>query len=289
MSRLFITLQYLLPQHAISRLTGWLASCRLPWIKNPLIAAFKRRYQVDLSEARIDDYREFDSFNAFFTRELDDSARPLDGGPASLVSPADGTVSDSGMLNDELVLQAKGIDYRATELLGGDPAAAEPFKDGSFVTIYLAPRDYHRVHMPLAGTLLETVYVPGRLFSVNAATTARVPGLFTRNERLVCRFDTPAGPMALILVGAMIVAGIETVWAGQACPNNHGLLHTDYREHSPPLQLARGSEMGRFMLGSTVILLFGPGAVAFDPDLAPGSGVRMGAAIGRIKANSGAI
>jgi len=288
MGRLFVILQTLLPHHGLSRLVAVLANCRWAPLKNLVTLLFIRRFRVDLSEARIQDYREFKSFNDFFTRELLEDARPISGDEQTLVSPADGAVSQLGAIRDQMILQAKGIDYEVADLLGGELKDAEPFRDGSFITIYLSPRDYHRVHMPVAGTLRKTVYVPGRLFSVNQNTTERLPGLFTRNERLVCFFDTPAGPMALVMVGAMIVAGIEAVWSGEVCPNSHGRLETDYSGHTPPVTLARGDEMGRFKLGSTVILLFGPEAVTLEDSIQPNTGIRLGATIARQASSRGA-
>jgi len=282
MARLFVFLQYCLPHHGLSRLVALLADCRLSFLKNSLIRLFVKRYRVDLSEAKIQDYREYPTFNDFFTRELKNQARNIDERADTLVSPADGAISELGPIHNDRLLQAKGIHYSVTRLLGGDVDDARAYLDGNFVTIYLSPRDYHRVHMPLAGRLVKTVYVPGRLFSVNDQTAARVPDLFARNERLVCHFDGPAGPMAMVMVGAMIVAGIETVWAGQACPNQHGLRQTDYGKHSPPVQFAKGAEMGRFLLGSTVILLFGPGAVTLDRELVAGNPVCLGEVIGTL-------
>lgn len=280
---LFILSQYLLPQHLLSRLVGRLAESRWPAFKNRFIHWFIGRYQVDLSEAAIQEPTAFACFNDFFTRALQEDARPLAADPCGVLSPADGVISQLGEIDCGRILQAKGHDYGITELLGGDAARAEPFHSGSFITVYLSPRDYHRVHMPLAGQLQESIYVPGSLFSVNALTSARVSGLFARNERLVCLFNTQQGPLALILVGAMIVAGIDTVWGGQVCPNRHGLQHTDFSRHSPSVQLARGEEMGRFKLGSTVIALFGPGMVNWAQTLQAGTPVRMGEALGQLR------
>ena len=229
-----------------------------------------------MHEAKISDINQYKNFNDFFTRQLKDDARPVNQERDLIVSPADGAISESGPIQKDRLLQAKGQTFSAVDLLGGKVEHAEIFQDGCFITIYLSPRDYHRVHMPVAGTLQKTVYVPGKLFSVNQATANSVPNLFSRNERLVCFFDTDLGPMALVLIGAMIVAGIETVWSGKSCPNKHGLLETDYVEHSPPIQLSKGSEMGRFQLGSTVILLFGPGAVVLNDELQSGYDVKLG-------------
>lgn len=279
--RLFVAVQYLLPHHLLSRTVGWLARSPIPWIRTTFINAFIRRFKVDLSEAEIEDPNHFATFNAFFTRALKAGARPVVEGTDRLASPADGTVSQLGKLLGSDLLQAKGRYYSLLELLGGDKALAAEFANGHFATIYLSPRDYHRVHMPCDGTLRETRYVPGRLFSVNTATTAAVPRLFARNERLICLFDTATGPMIVILVGAMIVAGIETVFAGQVTPQSTAITHTDYRNRQA-IKLHKGSELGRFLLGSTVILLFPEGRASFAAALGAGSPVRMGEDIGAV-------
>jgi len=284
MGNLFVFLQYLVPQHRLSRLAGWLASRRSAFVRLPFIFLFARIFRVDLSEARIQDYRQFKHFNDFFTRQLRDGCRPLAGDDNTVVSPVDGTVSQVGSICAGRLLQAKGIDYSVTALLGGDEQDARTYQAGHFVTLYLSPRDYHRVHMPIAGKLLKTVYVPGELFSVNRRTTSLVPGLFTRNERLVCFFTTPAGPMAMVLVGAMIVAGIETVWAGLACPGDRSPQRRDYNKLTSQVKLKRGAEMGRFRLGSTVILLFGPEAISFSDTLQAEAPVRLGEAIATLDA-----
>jgi len=273
-SRLFILLQYLLPHHALSRLTGKFAEGR--FAKNLLISLFIRRYQVDLSDAENEDAEAFESFNAFFTRALKPNARPIADLPGAIVCPADGAISELGTIEEDRILQAKGRDYTVGQLLS-DPELADSFIGGSFATVYLSPRDYHRVHMPAAGKLLRTIYVPGKLFSVNRTTANSVPDLFARNERLVCLFETANGLMALVLVGAMIVAGIETVWSGQICPGpNKARKLTDFSQHSPSIELAKGAEMGRFKLGSTAIVLFEPNAVVLDSALQADSPVRMG-------------
>lgn len=281
-SKLFSWLQYLIPQHFLSRLTGRLADCRIGWIKNQLIKAFIKRFNVDMSEALQEDPTAFSSFNDFFTRELKPDAREILADPTQLVSPADGAISELGELQHGQLMQAKGINYSLTRLLGGDLEKAQPFMGGSFATIYLSPRDYHRVHMPLQGRLLETIYVPGKLFSVNQATADNVPGLFARNERLVCFFETPVGPMALILVGAMIVAGIETVWDGQVAPLARKVTLRNFSDPQP-IVLEKGQEMGRFKLGSTAILVFGPDAVEWREDLQNGTPVRLGEALATFK------
>ncbi|TFH85881.1 phosphatidylserine decarboxylase [Billgrantia azerbaijanica] len=277
LSRLFSLIQYPLPHHLLSRLVGWLADCRLPWLKNALIRAFIRQFRVDMSQALEPDPTAYPTFNAFFTRALTADARPLGDG---VLSPADGTLSQFGPIEAGLLLQAKGHRYAMADLLGGDTEAARRYLGGSFATVYLSPRDYHRVHMPLAGTLREMVYVPGRLFSVNAATTHHVPNLFARNERLVCHFDTEHGPMVMVLVGAMIVAAIETVWAGQITPlPRSGVQRVRF---DTPVHLEKGAEMGRFKLGSTVVAGFAE-AVDFA-DLTPGGMVSMGQSLGALPA-----
>lgn len=284
MSRLFIFLQYLLPHHLLSRITGRIARGR--FLKNTLISLFIKRYNVDLSQAVSSDIEEFENFNAFFTRALKPGARPLAAESSAVVCPADGSISEIGAIDKDRILQAKGRYYTVGDLLA-DEEYADRFTGGSFATVYLSPRDYHRVHMPIEGRLLKTLYVPGKLFSVNRVTADSVPKLFARNERLVCLFDTPAGAMALVLVGAMIVAGIETVWAGEVCPNRESSIkQTDFASHTPPVQLATGAEMGRFKLGSTAIVLFEPGAVDLETNLVANSPVQMGQLLGRYKTPS---
>ena len=259
--KLFVLLQHCLPQHLLSRLTGYLASSEIPWLKNALIKYFIDYFNVDMSEAAEPDYKNYASFNQFFTRPLVANARPTDQTEKGIVSPADGAISEIGPIEQDKILQAKGQNYSLTKLLGGDASLCQTFADGDFATIYLSPKDYHRVHMPLDGQLIKTIYIPGKLFSVNQTTANNVPNLFARNERLVCIFDTPAGPMAMILVGAMIVAGIETVWAGQVTPQTKHITSVDY---SQPIALSKGDEMGRFKLGSTVILLFANNRIGWD-------------------------
>ena len=279
MESIFIFIQHIVPQQLLSRCTGWLARLRRPvWLKNRAIGAFVRHFRVDMSEAEEPDVRAYPCFNAFFTRALKEGARPI--APADVVCPADGTVSQLGTISEGLIFQAKGRYYSTEALLGGDAARAARFVRGMFATIYLSPRDYHRVHMPLDGTLTATTYVPGRLFSVNPTTADNVDRLFARNERLVCHFDTPAGPMAMILVGAIIVAGIETVWSGQEAPPPRRIAHRDYLATPVNVELDRGEEMGRFKLGSTVILLFPQGSVRWDPQYAPLVSTRLGEKLG---------
>lgn len=283
MSRLFIFFQYLLPQHLLSRLIGKFAESRR--LRRPLIRAFIKRYKVDMSQADVQDIDEFENFNAFFTRELREGARPISEVAGAIVSPADGAVSQLGNIADGLLLQAKGRYYSCESLLANDTAMAALFNEGKFATIYLSPRDYHRVHMPFAGVLQKTVYVPGKLFSVNQTTAESVPDLFARNERLICLFQTELGPMAIVLVGAMIVAGIDTVWAGRICPaaGNNGIRSLDYGAQTPAVELARGAELGRFRLGSTAIVLFGHGVMEFESSLEATSPVAMGQLLGQVK------
>lgn len=280
---LFILLQHLLPQHLLSRLVGRLAECRTPWVKNLFINWFRKRYQVDMSQALQPDPEAYEHFNAFFTRALKPDARPLDNTPGAILSPADGAISQLGPIEQGRIFQAKGHSYSLNTLLGGDAARAQPFINGQFATIYLSPRDYHRVHMPIAGTLRESIYIPGDLYSVNQVTAAGVDNLFARNERLVAIFDTELGPMAMVLVGAMIVAGIETVWNGQVAPLPRQPLVLDAAPGQKQVQLAAGEEMGRFKLGSTVILLFGPEVMGWAEQLAAGDAVVMGRSIGQAR------
>ncbi|MCU1718304.1 archaetidylserine decarboxylase [Pseudomonas sp. 5P_3.1_Bac2] len=279
--RLFILSQYLLPHHLLSRLIGLLAECRIVWLKDLLIKKFAQQYQVDMSQAQVEDLSAYAHFNDFFTRALKEGARPLDSSPGAVLSPADGAISQLGKIEQGRVFQAKGHSYSVIELLGGDSERAAPFMGGDFATVYLSPKDYHRVHMPLAGTLREMVYVPGRLFSVNQTTAENVPELFARNERVVCLFDTERGPMAVVLVGAMIVASIETVWAGMVTPPKRQLKTFKYDEAArAPIHLEKGAELGRFKLGSTAIVLFAPEQVQWATELAANSPVQMGQLLG---------
>jgi phosphatidylserine decarboxylase len=275
MSRLFIVAQRLVPQHALSRAIGRLAELRRPrWLKNWVVRRFVAHYGVDLDEAERSFPEAFPDFNAFFTRALRPGARALC--PSGIACPADGAVSQCGEISEDRIFQAKGRDYTVASLLAADDERAAAFRGGDFITIYLSPRDYHRVHMPLDGQLTATRYVPGELFSVNGSTAAGVENLFARNERLVCFFDTPRGPMAMVLVGAMIVAGIETVWDGVVAPQRRVVRERNFQSAPAPVLLDRGAEMGRFFLGSTVILLFPPGVAAWNDDLVAGAAVRLG-------------
>jgi len=279
--KLFLCFQHLAPQHLLSRTVGALAHTRIGFLKKPFISWFAKRYAVNMDEAQCSELTEFQSFNEFFTRALKTGARPIATGEDAIVSPADGVVSQCGEISNGALLQAKGKEFSLVNLLGGDAKAAEEFQEGSFCTVYLSPKDYHRVHMPLAGKLTRMVHVPGKLFSVNQVTSENVDGLFARNERVVCFFETDAGPMALVLVGAMIVASVDTVWAGQVCPGRVKRVDIDYRNHAPAIQIGKGEEMGRFKVGSTVVAVFGPGVAQFEKTLNAGSPVKMGEMIAR--------
>ena len=253
---------------------GRLARARGPrWLRRRVIRAFIARYRVDLAESEPSCPEAYESFNAFFTRALKAGARPLCA--AGVACPADGVISECGALDGDRLLQAKGRHYTLAALLAGDRRRVEAFRDGCFVTVYLSPRDYHRVHMPLHGQLQSSAYVPGDLFSVNGATAAAVHDLFARNERHISYFETPRGPMAMVLVGAMIVAGIETVWAGQVAPAR-AAARRQRAATAAPVRLERGAEMGRFFLGSTVIVLLPRGAAVWNEHCIAGAPVRMG-------------
>jgi phosphatidylserine decarboxylase len=271
----------ILPQHLLASGMYHLARSNRPWLKNGLISLFSRRYRVDMAEAEQSDLRAYPSFNAFFTRALRPDARPIADG--RVVAPADGRLSQVGLIRGDVLLQAKGREFDLVALLGGDRQKAQAFENGLFATVYLSPRDYHRVHMPLAGTLESMVFVPGELFSVSEVTTQLVPGLFARNERVLCHFSTASGPMTVILVGAIFVGSMQTVWHGEVRgPRGQPtkwVYHGEQRQH-----FASGAEIGRFNMGSTVIVLLPQGSADWDPTLGPGSPLRMGQAIGRLAA-----
>ncbi|UOF12859.1 archaetidylserine decarboxylase [Lysobacter capsici] len=277
---LVTTLTYVLPHRLMSSLARALAYSERPGVSRWLIDTVTRKFGVDLGEAANSDPRSYPTFNAFFTRALKPGARVPDPDPRVLLMPADGRISQCGPIRDGEIFQAKGQSFTATELLGGDEAAAAPFRDGVFATVYLSPKDYHRVHMPWAGTLRETVHVPGRLFSVGPDAVRNVPRLFARNERLVCHFDTEFGPMAMVMVGALLVSGVETVWSGVEIPRYGDIVTTkDYRGEAVTLE--RFAEMARFNYGSTVIVLLPPGVAALDPGLGAETAVRLGQALAR--------
>jgi phosphatidylserine decarboxylase len=279
--RVRAAVQWPLPQHALSRLVLRVTHSRRRWLKSLLIRRIVAAYDVDLSEAAEPSPAAYASFNELFTRPLAPGARPLPDDPTAVACPVDGVVSQAGTIEDGRVFQAKGREFSVDELLGGAPDRALPFRDGSFATLYLSPRDYHRIHMPVDGRLVETVHVPGRLFSVDERTTRAVPRLFARNERVAAIFDSAAGPLAVVMVGALFVSGIETVWQGLITPPSSRWVRA-WRHGGDGPSFARGDEIGRFNMGSTVILLFGPGRVAWSPELVPEAMVRMGRAIGNI-------
>lgn len=280
--RLKVLVQYIIPQHFLTSLMFQATRCQWrPW-KNLLIRYVIDKYKVDMNIARQQDYRSFASFNEFFTRELKADARPIDVSIDSIVSPVDGTISQLGKIDHSDIFQAKGHSFNLRDLLAGEQALAETFTNGNFATLYLSPRDYHRIHMPVDGQLQKMIYVPGKLFSVNALTTRCVSRLFSRNERLISIFNTGCGNIAVILVGAIFVGSMETVWAGQITPTQQRKIRIwNYQQER--ITLARGQELGRFNMGSTVILLSEPGKIEWLQGLQAESPVIMGQAIGKIK------
>jgi phosphatidylserine decarboxylase len=274
---LFVALQRILPKHSLSRAIARVAESKRPWLKNKLITGAIKAFNINMAEAVTENLDDYENFNAFFTRQLKAGVRPIDSGGSSIVSPADGAISQAGPINKNRILQAKGIDYSVSRLMGNS-VQAQAYDNGSFATIYLSPKDYHRVHMPIAGNLLSSRYIPGELFSVNDQTAQALPGLFARNERLVCEFECAEfGRFSLIFVGAMLVAGIETVWSGFEKPGPGAVRETDYSEES--IDFAKGDEIGRFKFGSTVILLFPQQAIAWSKKITPYAAVKMGQAI----------
>ena len=276
--RLAVLPQYLLPKQALTTLAGKFASARLGGLTTSVIRWFVGRYQVNMAEAANPDIASYASFNDFFTRALKDGARPL--AEASLICPVDGAISQFGPIAQDQVFQAKGHSYSTTALVGGDAALGARFENGHFATLYLSPRDYHRIHMPCAGELTRMIHVPGELFSVNPTTARGVPGLFARNERVVCVFESDQGPFVLVLVGATIVGSMATVWHGQVNPPRPGTLRQwDYA--AGQVSLKKGEEMGRFLLGSTVVMLFPQGPLQFNPAWAPARPIQLGEAMAR--------
>ena len=271
--RLAVLPQYLLPKQALTRFAGRVASWRGGVWTTRLIAWFVQRYRVNMAEAADPDIRNYGTFNEFFTRALKVDARPQ--ARCDLICPVDGAISQFGAIERDQIFQAKGHHYSTTALVGGDATLAARFQDGSFATLYLSPRDYHRIHMPCAGRLMRMVYVPGALFSVNPTTARGVPGLFARNERVVCVFESEQGPFVLVLVGATIVGSMATTWHGVVNPPRSRDVREWTYAHTP-VQLAQGDEMGRFLLGSTVVMLFPKGRAVFNPGWAAGAPVRLG-------------
>ncbi len=280
--RLFVGMQHLLPQHLLSQGMHALAHARWEPLKNLVIRTFLQFYAVNLAEAERSDPTSYETFNAFFTRALKHGARTIDSATDALVSPVDAVVSQAGRIERDMLLQAKGIHYSVHALLGGDEADALPFEGGHFATLYLAPFDYHRIHMPLAGTLTSATFVPGDLFSVNAVTAAGVPGLFARNERIVCLFDTAVGPMAVVLVGALFVGSMSLSWLGEVTAEGSRSPRQLPLGNGLPA-LDKAAELGRFNMGSTVIVMLPPGAVEWSSTLTPRSAVRLGERIGTLR------
>lgn len=273
--KLFIKLQYMVPQHALSRLVGRVANCNNRLIKNTFIKWFIKRYHVDMTLAAEENPTAYACFNDFFTRALKPHIRPICGEPNAIICPADGAISQLGKIIDGRIFQAKGQDYSTQELLGGDAELAAVFADGDFATVYLSPKDYHRVHMPYGGKLVRMISIPGDLFSVNTVTANNVPRLFSRNERVAAIFETDIGPMAIVLVGAMIVAGIETVWDGQLAPMGSREIENSLYPYQNII-LEKGAEMGRFKLGSTAIILFTKNKIHWEPQFISGAITRVG-------------
>ena len=280
-----VAVLYLLPHHLLSRMVQWSARCRRVPFRKSITRWFIRHYNVNMSEALELDPNAYPDFNSFFTRALRPNARPVVQDAGQICLPADGAISQLGNIQGTQIFQAKGHSYSLIELLGGSEERAQPFVGGRFATTYLSPGDYHRVHMPLSGHLMEMTYIPGRLFSVAPGYTESVSRLFARNERVACVFQTEAGPMAVILVGAIFVGSIETVWAGEITPpRGKGIKVTSYTASDKVIQLERGEELGRFnMGGSTIIVLFGPGCVKWQPGLVPEMRVKFGQALGGVE------
>jgi phosphatidylserine decarboxylase len=271
--------QYLFPKQALTSFAGFVASRERGWVTTEIIRRFVAKYRVNMDEALNPDIASYPTFNDFFTRALKPGARPL--AAAELVSPVDGAISQFGAIEKDQIFQAKGHSYSTTALVGGDAALAAHYQDGHFATLYLSPRDYHRIHMPCDGRLVRMVYVPGELFSVNPVTARGVPGLFARNERVVCVFESARGPFVLVLVGATIVGSMATVWHGVVNPpRGKTVRQWDYPdEPTSAIRLKQGEEMGRFLLGSTVVMLFPKGPLRFNPEWAPGREIRLGDAM----------
>jgi phosphatidylserine decarboxylase len=276
--RLAVLPQYVIPKQALTSLAGWVAGQQWGSATTAIINRFVRRYNVNMAEAANPDTASYKSFNEFFTRPLKTGARPL--ATTAFISPVDGTVSQCGAIAGAQVFQAKGHSYSTRTLVGGDTALASQFQDGEFATLYLSPRDYHRIHMPCAGRLTRMIYVPGDLFSVNPTTARGVPGLFARNERVVCVFEGEAGPFVMVLVGATIVGSMATVWHGVINPPRPGTVR-EWTYEMGNITLTQGEEMGRFLLGSTVVMLFPKGVMRFNADWTPTRPIRMGEAMGQ--------
>ena len=284
-----VNLQYILPKHLLSRLVGKFAAAEAGGVTTAFIKFFIKKYNVDMSEALYPHPEHYKTFNEFFTRQLKPEVRQIAEGDDVLIQAVDGAVSQFGDIHQDSIFQAKGHNYSLTTLLGGKPELAKPFKNGKFATIYLSPKDYHRIHMPVEGTLTDMVYVPGELFSVNPLTAENVPGLFARNERVIAFFDTPLGKTAMVLVGATIVASIETVWSGTVTPPaGKNVQHWQYEsDDEAAVKLEKGDEMGRFKLGSTIVVCFEKDQIEFE-DMEAGMTTRLGEVFAHAKANKSA-
>ena len=281
---LFAYIQMILPKHLLTRLAGRLAECRQNTFKNAFIQQFMRLYQINLSESQIENPKEFANFNEFFIRQLKPSARPLTAASNEIVSPADGQICQIGSISHDQIFQAKQHRFSLNELLGDQPQFAEEFLHGEFACFYLAPNAYHRVHMPLAGTLQHMTYIPGKLFSVNRPTTRTIPKLFARNERVVCFFKTEVGPMAVILVGAMLVGSIHTNWHGDVTPPRSNQVKSwDYSDQN--IHLEKGDELGYFKMGSTVLVLFPNNTVSWNQEIIQHAIVQVNQTIGTLHGN----
>lgn len=278
-----VAFQYIMPQLYLTQLAGWFAQQKWGAVTHFVIKVFAKKYNVDMSEAKKENFSDYESFNQFFIRELKDDARKINENPTALCLPADGRVSQIGHIDDERLLQAKGHFFSLSDLLAGDEELVNTFKNGEFATIYLSPRDYHRVHMPCDATLRKMIYVPGDLFSVNPFLAEHVPNLFARNERVICVFDTAFGPMVQILVGATITASMSTVWAGVINPPRTGEVKVWTYQGDNAIKLTKGQEMGAFQLGSTVINLFPANSVTLAEHLEVDVPVRMGEILATMK------
>lgn len=276
LKQIFAYLQHILPQHGLTLFAGGLAQSRVTWLKNFLITRFIKIYKVDMADARIEAPQAYPTFNDFFIRELKPGIRPITPGEKDIACPADGTVAEIGYIEQNQIFQAKHFYYDLESLLGGNREAAQPFYDGAFATIYLAPCDYHRFHMPISGKLTRTIYVPGKLFSVNRITAECIPNLYARNERLIAFFDTEAGSMAVVMVGAMIVGSIQPVWLDKPVRAD-SITTTEYPDHP---ELIKGAELGYFRLGSTLILLYGKDKVDWSSSLQTTFKVKVGQFLG---------
>jgi len=280
--RLFALIQRILPQHFLSSIMYKVTRIEITWFKNFIIKKIIDIYNVDMTQAETEDWKAFKSFNHFFTRPLKTTARSIAEGSQTIISPVDGTISEIGRIHNGQIFQAKGKSYSLETLIGGSPERAEFYQDGYFATIYLSPRDYHRIHMPISGRVREMIHVPGRLFSVSPSATRSINSLFARNERVIAGFSTDAGAMAMILVGAIFVSSMETVWAGTITPPNGKHLRQWSYDTQEPIQLKRAAEMGRFNMGSTVIVLFPKNSIEWNNDMIAGKAVQFGEKLGEV-------